>query len=750
MLDDIDNLLDDAISAHEAKDFNAAAIKYTKILEQDSHHADANHNFGLLTIELGFKDEALIFLQTAINTNPNVLQYWVTCINTLINTERFYDAQSVLEKAHLFGYRDEVFEHLRHNLDLKQQQCETLIKLNQSDDVKASFDQTTLEICEDGYGDTSSLSLDEHLEPNGKLPHTEEPPIDQIQSLMELLGQQMFEQVIEQAQKLIKQYSNNLTLWNIMGVAAVRLGQLDHAIISFQNAINIEPNAVDAHNNLGNILIKQGKLEEAIEAFSKALSIKPDFPEAHNNMGDALQQQGKLEEAIGAFNKALSFKPDYAEACNNMGDALQQQGKLEEAIGAFNKALSFKPDYAEAYNNMGTALQKQGKPEEAIEVYNKALSIKPDFPDAHNNIGNALQDQGKLDEATEAYIKALTIRPDYATAHYNLSSIKKYKEDDNQINQVQELFKRKGLSDDIRCHLSFTLAKMYEDIGKLDKAFSHLSEGNALRKKLLNYSIDQDKSLFTKLKRTQPKILKNSLKIGESSIEPTPIFILGMPRSGTTLIEQIISSHSEVSGAGELNYIKQFGIRLATEDAIITTLAMAKFRGKYLSELSKLSNGKQFVTDKMPHNFCFIPLICAAFPEAKIIHVQRNAAATCWSNFKQYFDMRGLGYCYDLEDIVSYYNLYKDLMQLWQVEYGDRIYNLNYENLTTDQENETRKLVKYLELNWEKGCLSPHKNKRSVGTASQQQVRKKVYPGSSEVWFKYKPFLGNAFDSLPS
>ena len=422
MLDDIDNLLDDAISAHEAKDFNAAAIKYTKILEQDSHHADANHNFGLLTIELGFKDEALIFLQTAINTNPNVLQYWVTCINTLINTERFYDAQSVLEKAHLFGYRDEVFEHLRHNLDLKQQQCETLIKLNQSDDVKASFDQTTLEICEDGYGDTSSLSLDEHLEPNGKLPHTEEPPIDQIQSLMELLGQQMFEQVIEQAQKLIKQYSNNLTLWNIMGVAAVRLGQLDHAIISFQNAINIEPNAVDAHNNLGNILIKQGKLEEAIEAFSKALSIKPDFPEAHNNMGDALQQQGKLEEAIGAFNKALSFKPDYAEACNNMGDALQQQGKLEEAIGAFNKALSFKPDYAEAYNNMGTALQKQGKPEEAIEVYNKALSIKPDFPDAHKNKGIILQHQGKLEEAIGAFNKALSFKPDFPEAYNNMGN----------------------------------------------------------------------------------------------------------------------------------------------------------------------------------------------------------------------------------------------------------------------------------------------------------------------------------------
>ena len=391
---------------------------------------------------------------------------------------------------------------------------------------------------------------------------------------------------------------------------------------------------------------------------------------------------------------------------------------------------------------MGNALKEKGKLAEAIEAFNKALSFKPDYADAYNNIGNALQDQGKLDEATEAYIKALTIRPDYATAHYNLSSIKKYNSDDKHFLRVKELYGHKGLSDDIRCHLSFTLAKMYEDIGKLDKAFSHLSEGNALRKKLLNYSIDQDKSLFTKLKRTQPTILKNSLKIGESSTEPTPIFILGMPRSGTTLVEQIISSHSEVVGAGELNYIKQFGIRLATEDAIITTLAMAKFRGKYLSELSKLSNGKQFVTDKMPHNFCFIPLICAAFPEAKIIHVQRNAAATCWSNFKQYFDMRGLGYCYDLEDIVSYYNLYKDLMQLWQVEYGDRIYNLNYENLTTDQENETRKLVKYLELNWEKGCLSPHKTNVVLELHRNNRLEKRFIQEALKYGSNTSHFLG--------
>ena len=166
--------------------------------------------------------------------------------------------------------------------------------------------------------------------------------------------------------------------------------------------------------------------------------------------------------------------------------------------------------------------------------------------------------------------------------------------------------------------------------------------------------------------------------------------------------------------------------------------------------LSKVSHGMIIVTDKTPQNFLFLPLICATFPEAKIVHVKRDPAATCWSNYKHYFVSKNLGYCYDLQDVVEYYNLYNHLMTIWQSEYGDRIYNLNYENLTTDQEKETRELIKHLNLDWEEACLSPHQNKRSVRTASQKQVRQKVYKGSSEVWRKYEPYLNGAFDSLPS
>ena len=266
---------------------------------------------------------------------------------------------------------------------------------------------------------------------------------------------------------------------------------------------------------------------------------------------------------------------------------------------------------------------------------------------------------------------------------------------------------------------------MYED-WKLDQAYYHLSEGNAGRKKILNYSIDQDTKLFLNLKRTEPKLLKSKLEIDESISRLSPIFILGMPRSGTTLVEQIISSHSNVTGGGELRYVSHYGFQLAIDPGFVSSSSISEFQAKYLSELSRISKGRNFITDKMPQNFRFIPLICSAFPDAKIIHVQRKAVAVCWSNFKQYFSTQDLGYCYDLHDIKAYYKLYKDLMKFWQSQYGERIYHLNYDQLTTNQEKETRDLISYLELTWEEACLSPHKNKRSVRIASQQQVRQKI------------------------
>jgi hypothetical protein len=264
----------------------------------------------------------------------------------------------------------------------------------------------------------------------------------------------------------------------------------------------------------------------------------------------------------------------------------------------------------------------------------------------------------------------------------------------------------------------------------------------------LAYGFKQDEHLFSQIKKTAPKLKDVTQNVTGEPIIHTPIFIIGMPRSGTTLVEQIISSHSQVVGAGELEFVSRYGTKLVTGISATTVEAVSVFREQYLAELVKNAEGQAFITDKMPLNFRYIALICAAFPEAKIIHVQRNAKATCWSNFTNYFSANSLGYSYSLSDTVRYYGLYKDLMRFWSQSYCDRIYNLDYDKLVEDQKAETQNLIRYLELNWEDACLAPEKNMRSVRTASQQQVRKKVYKGSSEAWRRFEPFLDGIFDGL--
>ena len=395
-------------------------------------------------------------------------------------------------------------------------------------------------------------------------------------------------------------------------------------------------------------------------------------------------------------------------------------------------------------------LQEQGKTEEAIGAYRKALLIKPFFAEAYYNMGVTLQQQGKIEEAIESYTKALSINSEYPEAHRNLSILTKYYPSNPQIMEVDALLKRSNLKDSDRCHLHYTFAKIKEDLGDLSSAFENYVAGGELRQKLLTYEFAQDQLLFGKIKAEASNFKAAATDISCQANKPTPIFIIGMPRSGTTLIEQILSSHSKVTGAGELKYVESFGVGLAVGSTYPTAGNIVKFRKKYLGELTKCADGREFVTDKMPQNFRFISLICAALPEAKIIHVRRDPRATCWSNFKHYFISDSLGYSYNLADTAKYYELYLDLMQFWSQSYGDRIYNLDYDKLTKDQEQETRRLVEYLELNWEDSCLSPHKNKRSVRTASQQQVREKVYQGSSEAWRAYEQYLDGAFDSLGS
>jgi tetratricopeptide (TPR) repeat protein len=539
----------------------------------------------------------------------------------------------------------------------------------------------------------------------------QDPNQEHLQSIISLFNQGQLQQALSESSQLLERFPNSVILYNIAGACNAGLMQFDAAI-----------------NN-----------------YKKALKINPDYADAYNNMGNALKDKGDLEAAIESYKQALKIKPDYVQAYNNMGNALRKKGDSEVAIESYKQALKIKPDYAQAYNNMGNALSDKGDLEAAIESYKQALKIKPDYVQAYNNIGIALKDKGDLEAAIESYKQVLKIKPDYAEVYRNLSNIHRYKEHDEYFLKMQSLCQSSSVSDEQRCHLNFALSKASEDLNEVSQSFNYLKIGNELRKKILSYDIKKDIELFSQLKKAYPSIALQS--VVESS-DLKPIFILGMPRSGTTLVEQIVSSHSEVTGAGELSYVSRFGDPTARGAIKPNAKMILDFRQRYIEALKKRSDGRSIVTDKMPQNFLYVGLIFSAFPDAKVIHVNRDPAATCWSNYKHYFIDKDLGYCYDLDDTVTYFGLYTDLMQFWLGHYGDRIYNLNYDNLTINQDDETRKLIEYLELEWENGCLSPQHNKRSVRTVSQQQVRQKVYQGSSQQWRKFEPYLNGAFNQL--
>ena len=531
-------------------------------------------------------------------------------------------------------------------------------------------------------------------------------------------------------------------------------GNYDEAILIYHRAIAVNQNSVQAFSNLGSALRKRGDLNAAKENYNRAIKINPDHSEAHNNLGNLFQEQGDSNAALSSYKQAIKISPKYATAYANMGKVFCDRGDIDDAINSYAQALTIEPNNSEFHLNLGVSYSKNGDDQTAIQNYQKALSLKPDYLDCLLNLGVAYSNLGYKHKAQKTYETALKLDPLCIKAHRSLSALKKYTDQDSQFIAMQQLWitlrmKGEDLSEgEHLSQLAFALAKAYEDCGKFKEAFFYLKKANKLKQEILQYDIALDRQRLKQTIDINPLIKSLSLDSTEIIQSIIPIFIIGMPRSGTTLLGQIVSSHSNVIGAGELPHIENLYEHIFKDTFQYSKENLLSFRNNYLIEIKKRSNGHLGVIDKMPLNFRYISLICAAFPEAKIIHVKRDSAATCWSNFKQYFADETLGYSYDLNNIVNYYKLYTELMVFWRVQYQDRIYEVNYDNLTINQEHEIRLLISYLDLHWEQNCLYPEKNKDVVQTASNIQVREKIYKGSSEQWRNFKPFINGKLDEF--
>ena len=501
---------------------------------------------------------------------------------------------------------------------------------------------------------------------------------------------------------------------------------------------------------LGAIYLQMGKLSEALRVNNKVIEISPKDPEGHYNLAINLKAMNNITGSIKAYNNAIILKSNYVEAYNNLGLIFLEIEKFKEAKSYFIKTLSLLSGSSSytAFINLGNTYKKLGDFKNAIDSYKKAITSNNKIPEGHFNLGIVYLIIGDIENSEFYFKKAISLKNDYTDAHRQLSLIKKYKISDNHFSSLKRLYSDPKLSINQKCHINFALAKAYDDTEQYEMAFKHYYEGNQQRKKILNYTIDVDINLFENIKKINYSN-KTYNSMFDDNIDINPIFIVGMPRSGTTLIEQIISCHSKVYGGGELTTVGKFGKSILKENLNINYRDLLNFRNLYLSKIISLAKNHKYITDKMPSNFLHLGLITTLFPNSKIIHVKRNPPSTCWANFKSYFVSNEIGYCYDLSDIVKYYKLYKNLMKFWKDQTNSHnIYELDYELLTNNQETEIKSLINFLDLNWEDSCLKPHLNQRAIETASKMQVRKKIYSGSANDWLKYKPYLNNIFDEL--
>ncbi len=492
-------------------------------------------------------------------------------------------------------------------------------------------------------------------------------------------------------------------------------------------------------------------------ACQRAIRLKPNFAEAYYNLAIAFAAQKKFDCALAGYRKAVEIRPDYAEAHAALGTALRACGKLDDAIAAYRRATMLKPDYAEAYCNLGRALHDQGKSEEAIDALRHGLLLDGNSAEAHNSLGLVLRAVGKLAEGRAALVEAIRLAPLSAKYRRHLSEMIRFRDGDSHLTEMERLL---GEADTLalgeRTDLHFALGKAYDDLGRYAEAAEQWLQGNALKRREVSYD---EAAMDEGFERIRNVFAQDWLEIRRGAGHPSaiPVFIIGMPRSGTTLVEQILASHPQVFGGGEMknfaDAIREIeAARCALYPDVASTMTGPHFADlgkRYLTESLRLARpGAQHVTDKMPSNFLFAGLIHLSLPNAPIIHTVRDPVDTCLSCFSKLFTDE-LNYTYDLAELGRYYRQYQLLMAHWKrVLPAGRIFDVRYEELVEDVEGHGRRIVAHCGLEWDRRCLSFHENDRPVRTASATQVREPVYKSSVGRWRPYRPFLGPLLQEL--
>jgi tetratricopeptide (TPR) repeat protein len=717
--------LSTALRHHQSGQLEQAARIYQSILDQQPDHADALHLLGVVALQQGNPPRAVELIGRAIAVNPSVAAFHC-------NLAEAYRALGELDRA--AGC------------------CQLALRLQP--DYPEAANNLGLILQAQGKNQAAIAQFREALRlgPNAPMVH------NNLGNALRLEGEKAqalacFRQAVQLGPNLAEAHSN-------LGQLLLELHQLKEAAFHCGEAVRVGPNFPDARNNLGNVLREQGKLQDAKSCYAEALRLNPDLAMTYSNMGQALQEEGKLDDAVAWYQQGLKLAPDSARIHCNLASALEEQENHEEAAARYEMALQLDPGYAEAHNGMGFVRHEQGQFEEATGCYREALRLQPDLASAHGNLGTVLEELNEFDAAQSCFREALRHDPNHAGAYAQLATMLRGKLPEADLAAMRQLLADAALSEGKRSALHFGLAQVLDAQGVFGEAAEHLSHANALcqadwQKRGKGYDptehtrfVDELIAAFT------PEYFAGVRGFGLQS--ERPVFIVGLPRSGTTLIEQVMASHSQVFGAGELRYVRdtfealpQALNREGTPAECLPWLDRATcgwVAQRHLDRLRALNEPAPRITDKLPDNYLYLGLIATLFPRAKLIHCRRDlrdVAVSCWmTHFRQ------IRWASDPEHIASRFHEYQRLMDHWRQVLPAPLLEVDYEETVDDLDGVARRLVAWCGLDWEPACLAFHENRRPVRTASVTQVRQPIYKKSVARWKHYENALASLFAQL--
>ena len=529
-----------------------------------------------------------------------------------------------------------------------------------------------------------------------------------------------------------------------LGNAVRQLGNLDEAIAITRRAIATDPALSVAHNSLGLILATLGQREEAVASYRQALTLNPSYVDALNNLGNVLRDVGLRREAVPLYTQAIELDPGRVESHWNLGAVLFELRRTNEAAASYARALAIKPDYAPAHLSLGLVFRQQRRPADAEASCQAALAIDPNYVEALSFLGELRADRGRFSDAEELFQRTIAINPDFSFAYFSIATHRKMTSDDGAWLEGAEALLAKRLPLGHEISLRYALGKYFDDLKQYDRAFDNYRWANELTKR---YGSTYDRA---KLTQRVDQIIRTfdaafiRRYAAQASMSELPVFIVGMPRSGTSLTEQILASHPAVFGAGELPFWDvAFAAHSKAElEGKADANLIPRFTSDYLDRLAASSGGALRVVDKMPANFMYAGLIHAAFPRARMIHMRRHPLDTCLSIYFQNFFSMG-PYANDLDNLAHYYGEYVRILNHWRaVLPATALLEVPYEALIEDQEGWTRRMLDFIGLPWDPKCLDFHQTDRNVITASKWQVRQKISSSSVGRWRNYGKFIG--------